>query len=82
MSSIKETENLLELLREKKTELDRCQGELDAVLKEFKKTYKTDNIDKLKKIQENMESELLEAEMAIKEKLKSFYTEIEDNGIL
>lgn len=82
MNDVKNIEELLKQLRERKTELDRCQGELDAVLKEFSQTYNTESLDKLKRIQEDMESKLIETEKNLKKQLNHFYEEIENNGIL
>lgn len=60
--NVNEVQKIKELVEKAEIESAKSQGQQDAIKKEWKKTYGTDDVNEIKKIKENLEKELQKTE--------------------
>ena len=60
--NVNEVQRIKELVEKAEIDSAKLQGRQDAIKKEWKKTYGTDDVNEIKKIKDNLEKELRKTE--------------------
>lgn len=60
--NVKDVERINGLIEKASLESAKSEGKIEAIKKEWKKTYGTDDVNEIKKIKANLESELNKTE--------------------
>jgi len=70
--NIKRVEEIQDLIKKAEIELAKAEGQIQTLEDQWKKTYGTGDINEIKKIQNNLKSELLKTQ----ERLNLLYNEL------